>query len=419
MDVPGILPVASLIARGLAPSQRPNPSLEGFKMIGCIRAVVFLVAIYAEVAFAAGIDGTYRLVKDSDGNAPKNQAVVTITFQGVNAGNVSMRAVQPGETVTDSGSFWIGGQVITIQFAEMVWQTFSQSFTLEGCNLTLPFKALGGSEGAGTSLWVKETAACGSTGPQKTFDPQSGSVSDIPVSHGQAAETNAAHQSKPNPTAGKLKACNCRNIEDLARAARDNAYLQGRFKKQAETYKKQLEDYKNFGRTPSPIVLSRQFDDYNSWRRGQLRNEFSKDMGYNASMTVTPDPNNQRQIDPKALKQFTKQAACQGLVDDVIAHENYHIKVTAELQAGTRAMNTAADLAQEEVEAYEAGQQAIKPILDKLKSECKWKCIDKKPTPTPYYDDKASCERACRGGLAETIRLDPKRGRCDLVKTPP
>lgn len=390
-------------------------------MMEWIRAAVFLVAIYAEVAFAAGIDGTYRLVKDSDGNAPKKQAVVTITFQGVNAGSVSMRAVQPGETVTDSGSFWIGGQVITIQFAEMAWQAFSQPFTLEGCNLTLPFKALGGSEGAGTSLWVKETAACGSTGLQKTSDPQPGSVSDVPVSRGQAAEINAAHQPKPDPTARKhkLKACNCRNIEDLERAVKDNAYLQKRFREQADAYKKQLEEYKNFGRKPPPSVLSRQFADYDSWRHGQLRNEFNKNMGYTASMTVTPDPNNQRQIDPKALEQFAKQAACQGLVDDVIAHENYHIKVTDELQAGTRTMNTAADLAQEEVEAYEAGQQAIKPILDKLKSECKWKCIDKKPTPTPYYDDKASCERACRGGLGETIRLDPKRGRCDLVKITP
>jgi hypothetical protein len=82
-------------------------------------------------------------------------------------------------------------------------------------------------------------------------------------------------------------------------------------------------------------------------------------------------------------------------------------------------MSSAADLAQEEVEAYEAGQQAIKPILDKLKSECKWKCIDKTPATTPTYDDKASCERACRGGLGQTIRLDPKRGRCDPVRSIP
>jgi len=390
-------------------------------MLRILLSAVVISMLVAGAASAAGIDGTYRLLKDSDGTAPKKNAVVTIRFQGVNAGNVSMQAVQPGETVTDSGTFWIGGPVITIQFAEMVWESRSQPFTLDGCNLTLPFKALGGSEGPGTSQWIREGDECGPVSAVTALQNQPGNQTDISVSPGPAAEINAAKEPKPDSNASKrkLKPCECRTIEDVERAVKDNAYLQGRFRQKAEAFRKQLDEFKGFGRPPSPAVIARQFAEYESWRDGQLRSEFAKDMGYAGSMTVTPDPKNQRQIDPKALEQFIKQAACQGLVDDVVAHENYHIKVGAELQAGTRTMNTAADLAQEEVEAYEAGQQALKPILDKLKTECKWKCIDKKPTPKPHYDDKASCERDCRGGLAETFRLDPKRGRCDPVKVSP
>jgi len=66
-----------------------------------------------------------------------------------------MEAVQPGETVTDTGTFSVSGGNITINFKELEWKAAGQPFQLDGCNLTLPFKALGGSEGPGTSAWLK------------------------------------------------------------------------------------------------------------------------------------------------------------------------------------------------------------------------------------------------------------------------
>jgi hypothetical protein len=113
-----------------------------------------------QAAGNASIEGTYMLVKDSDGTAPKNAAVVTISFKGSNTGTVSMAAIQPGETVTDEGTFTVNGSNITIKFKEMEWEATGQPFKLDGCNLTLPFKALGGSKGTGTSTWMKKSPSC-------------------------------------------------------------------------------------------------------------------------------------------------------------------------------------------------------------------------------------------------------------------
>ena len=138
----------------------------------CITAV-FSLGLFPS-ASAQSIAGTYLLQKDSDGRSPKKQAKVTITFKGGITGFVSMSAVQPGETVTDSGTFKVMGNLITIKFKEMEWEANRQPFTLQGCTLTLPFLALGGSGGPGTSTWIKQgcNAGGGSGGGATTsFNP--------------------------------------------------------------------------------------------------------------------------------------------------------------------------------------------------------------------------------------------------------
>ncbi len=60
------------------------------------------------VVLAASLNGTYTLVGDSDATTLKKGAVVTITFKGASSGTLSMKAVQPGETVVGTGtSTWI------------------------------------------------------------------------------------------------------------------------------------------------------------------------------------------------------------------------------------------------------------------------------------------------------------------------
>jgi hypothetical protein len=111
-------------------------------------------------ARAQTIGGVYIHVRDSDGTKPKAGATVTLTFKGAASGSLHLSAVQPGETVTDSGTYAMRNGLITIHFNEMEWEANRQPFQFDGCTLTLPFKALAGSPGAGTSVWRKTDAKC-------------------------------------------------------------------------------------------------------------------------------------------------------------------------------------------------------------------------------------------------------------------
>ena len=55
--------------------------------------------------------GTWRLMKDQDGKVPKSGAVLEITLA---SGKFTFKAVQPDETVTDSGSYSVKGRQITV-----------------------------------------------------------------------------------------------------------------------------------------------------------------------------------------------------------------------------------------------------------------------------------------------------------------
>ncbi len=114
------------------------------------RGVVLLLLILATVAvLAGGIEGTYELVKDSDGTVPKAGAVVRLTFR--RDGTFSLKAVQRGETVTDKGTFTLSGNRITLNFEGLDLGRQSGPYSLSGSTLTLPFQMLGG--GKGTSTW--------------------------------------------------------------------------------------------------------------------------------------------------------------------------------------------------------------------------------------------------------------------------
>jgi len=151
---------------GVLTRERRGFSRTGRTMAGCVAAA--LVMTWSMLAGAQPIDGVFVHVRDSDGTVPKQHATVTLTFQ---AGALRMAAVQPGETVTDTGTYSVHNRLITIRFREMEWEATRQPFDLTGCILTLPFKALGGSPGPGTSVWRRQSAECAGAGPADGFTP--------------------------------------------------------------------------------------------------------------------------------------------------------------------------------------------------------------------------------------------------------
>lgn len=108
-------------------------------------------------AWAQGLSGTFRLVKDSNGTTPRTGATVDLTFRG--DGTFSLRAVQPGETMEDKGTFLVRGGTITMDFQELDKGHQSGPYTLAGDMLTLPFQMF--SDGAGTSLWKSTSSGSG------------------------------------------------------------------------------------------------------------------------------------------------------------------------------------------------------------------------------------------------------------------
>jgi len=97
---------------------------------------------------AQTLNGTYRFVKDSDGKSARSGADITITFSN---GTFKFKAVQPGETVEDAGTWKATGVTMTITFKEMAQGKQTGTWSLNNGALVLPFKML--SDGAGSSTW--------------------------------------------------------------------------------------------------------------------------------------------------------------------------------------------------------------------------------------------------------------------------
>ena len=132
------------------------------RLLSCSLVVLGLTVAGRAVAAPPAIAGAFLFERDSDGATPKADASVLLTFKGNERGTIALAAVQPGETVTDTGTYSIRKGRITIQFREMVWEAKAQPFTLDACTLTLPFKAIGSTPGPGTSTWRRQDEACAS-----------------------------------------------------------------------------------------------------------------------------------------------------------------------------------------------------------------------------------------------------------------
>jgi hypothetical protein len=162
-------------------------------MMSLLFRCTLMIAVFASFtpgAFAQNIGGTYSLVKDSDGQVPKQNAKVSITFKG--PGLLSMRAEQPGQTVTDRGTYSVRGSLITLHFKELVWAATRQPFTLDGCTLTLPFMALKDTTAPGSSIWQKQGCATDRSAAKAAGESGSGTQANA-----AAATSGSATKSQP------------------------------------------------------------------------------------------------------------------------------------------------------------------------------------------------------------------------------
>jgi len=126
-----------------------------------------LVAVSGAAA-AQSIDGVYTLIGDTGGRSVKAGAVITLTVSGSPSGTMAVVAVQPGQTITDTGTFTLRGGRITLSFQELGWAATGAAYTLGGGILVLPFKAL--DDGPGTSRWKMLSGGSGGGGSGDSGD---------------------------------------------------------------------------------------------------------------------------------------------------------------------------------------------------------------------------------------------------------
>jgi hypothetical protein len=124
-------------------------SLAALLLVSCGLALTTPVMAAGPAAPA----GTWRLMKDSDGRTPKSDAVIELVFGN---GTFTVKAVQPGETVEDTGTFKVNGRSISMEFRELAQGKVSGAFTVSPDTLVLPFKML--SDGRGWSMWMTPAA---------------------------------------------------------------------------------------------------------------------------------------------------------------------------------------------------------------------------------------------------------------------
>lgn len=97
---------------------------------------------------AQTIKGSYRFVEDSDGKQAGAKSIITLQFF---ENTFKLKAEQPGNTVTDEGTYQVNGNKLTIKFKELEQGQKSGTYYLQNGMLTLPFKML--NNAAGSSAW--------------------------------------------------------------------------------------------------------------------------------------------------------------------------------------------------------------------------------------------------------------------------
>ncbi|MCJ7663231.1 MAG: hypothetical protein MUO24_03210 [Desulfobacterales bacterium] len=404
----------------------------------------FFVLAYTTPVLAKAIAGSYLLIGDSDGTVPKKKAVITLTFKGGNEGTLAVKATQPGETLEDTGTYAIAGNSITMRFKELEWQAENQPFTFDGCTLVLPFKALSGTPGPGTSTWVKKDAACkkleataqqheqpapqeNTSATSKSEQPASTSESEQPTSNNEDTADNPPEQ--PPTESGKKTCEECKYVPCIKSIIKQKKAIVAALNTIAEQHK--------WGSLDEPT--SNDFFDLNSldtpekrWQAIKMLNEdhdklwnkvgqlldpaLAKELKENCKIAGTGvlsmDTNPLTCIiDPESKEAVEAAMPCEALAKISYIHETYHVtKCEERHDKHLGAIFKQRGETREEVEAYTQSIALLSDLLQKAEDKCLWLCRCNQQR----YESAAACSQNCphaQLGVCHAptcLELDPK-----------
>lgn len=382
-------------------------------------AILFLGA---SPGLAASIEGKYLLVRDSDGSKPLATAMVSLTFRGTNSGKVSMAAQKPDATVTDSGTFAIKGKGITILFKEMEWEARNQPFNIEACHLILPFKALSGSPGPGTSLWRKDSSPCKEKG--SSADPQlTAQMQNIAsqLKKNVNAQTKSEQSDKENkdsdippgmtvvPINEKESCKNCkygRCIKELIKQKEAFIKMYTGLSKEFEGY--YIEPDKSGKLVSSYTIYKRgigldglkyyneQFKKYNMRLDNESTQVLEKNQikacGINASEMSTDSI--ECKINTAELEKFKRGVPCKDISAIAGEHEIFHFEACSK-RKDKDLLITPAGHAKEEVTTHQQELAKLQKLLEEIKKTKKgcWRCGQTKEIFFGASDCNVNCPK--------------------------
>jgi hypothetical protein len=377
---------------------------------------------------ALDIAGSYTLVGDSDGTVPKKGAVITLTLGGDARGSMTVLGTQPGQTVSDSGTYSARGGRITMRFLEMEWRVENQPFQFDGCTLTLPFKALSGTPGPGTSTWLKKHPSCerkqlGST--RQALTDEGGGIGDS----GQGASPRGAPPDPPPPAGGEgtpKESCEqCKYLKCLESLIAQKKAIVAALKEIAAErgwgdLAKDGNDYADLrGASPEAAnftvdSLDKDRSDLESEAYGgldaSLASAISEYCSFSGSgvVTIRTDPLT-CQIDDEDIARLRQAVPCQEIFDFMFLHESSHVMRCRERkQRGLVAVPTARGEAREDVAAYAEEIASLTQIVRRLKARCLWLCR----CDQGRHASKAACLNVCKARMdcvqPPCVPLDPK-----------
>jgi hypothetical protein len=392
-------------------------------MLKCVVMIVPLTFVLFSsmpcAVFGASLNGTYSLVGDSDGTALKEGTVVTIIFKGANSGTVLMKAVQPGGTVVDIGTFSVNGNNITMQFKELEWRAEKQPFQLDDCNLVLPFKALGFTEGTGTSTWTRKDPAC-----SKDIATQKQALSGPSATTATNSDQKAASEGgDPGPLAGlegKESCEQCKYIPCIKSLIEQKEAIVKALKAiAADKGWGSLEDAPQEGRDYADIAtMSKEASDYtvntlNEERDaliGDLRRHIDpermtrvkKDCPFSGGGVIMMTDSTFCNIDQQSVDSAIKAIPCAEIARYMYYHESYHFTQCLErLKKKMVGVLTARGEAREDAAAYTQEMQQLKDLLARASRSRKggcWRCGKTQVVYPSSQECDQKCEKVHLGG---------------------
>jgi hypothetical protein len=179
----------------------------------------------------------------------------------------------------------------------------------------------------------------------------------------------AQGKAKKPSAPGDPPKCDCTHIPALKRDIADSKWLaQAYANKAAELEAKEMPLYRRLGRLAGASdEMTALWNDFNTWAKKTVREEFRKARGYEDTTSVDFDEETNTP-DPKQLEAARKQAPCLRIAEAISRHEQNHAN---QRTPGGALHERPSQLALEEKAQYEDGVAFVQEEVDSLEKTCK------------------------------------------------